>query len=56
MRRAKIVATLGSGSSDAAREQILARGYARKGDRVVVTAGVPFNVPGTTNPMKIEEV
>jgi len=41
---------------DAAREQILARGYARKGDRVVVTAGVPFDVPGTTNLMKIEEV
>jgi len=56
VRRAKIVATLGSGPSDAAREQILARGYARKGDRVVVTAGVPFDVPGTTNPMKIEEV
>jgi pyruvate kinase len=41
---------------DAAREQILACGYARKGDRVVVTAGVPFDVPGTTNLMKIEEV
>jgi len=41
---------------DAARERILARGYARKGDRVVVTAGVPFDVPGTTNLMKIEEV
>jgi pyruvate kinase len=41
---------------DAARERILARGYARKGDHVVVTAGVPFDVPGTTNLMKIEEV
>lgn len=41
---------------DAARERILAEGLARKGDRVVVTAGVPFDLPGTTNLMKIEEV
>jgi pyruvate kinase len=26
------------------------------GDRVVVTAGVPFDVPGTTNLLKIETV
>jgi pyruvate kinase len=35
---------------DAVRE----RGLAREGDRVVVTAGVPFDVPGTTNLMKVE--
>ncbi|MDB4899817.1 MAG: pykA [Gemmatimonadetes bacterium] len=29
---------------------------AREGDRVVVTAGVPFDVPGTTNLMKVETV
>lgn len=29
---------------------------ARPGDRVVVTAGVPFDVPGTTNLMKVETV
>ncbi|MDB4916494.1 MAG: pyruvate kinase [Gemmatimonadetes bacterium] len=32
------------------------RGLAREGDRVVVTAGVPFDVPGTTNLMKVETV
>jgi pyruvate kinase len=32
------------------------RGLARDGDRVVVTAGVPFDVPGTTNLLKIETV
>jgi pyruvate kinase len=37
---------------DAVRE----RGLAREGDRVVVTAGVPFDVPGTTNLMKVETV
>jgi len=41
---------------DAARERILSSGLAKKGDRVVATAGVPFDVPGTTNLMKIEEV
>jgi pyruvate kinase len=37
-----------------ARTQILERGLARPGERVVVTAGVPFDVPGTTNLLKIE--
>jgi pyruvate kinase len=37
-----------------ARQQILARGLAQPGERVVVTAGVPFDVPGTTNLLKIE--
>ena len=41
---------------DAARGRILDSGLARKGDRVVVTAGVPFDVPGTTNLVKVEEV
>jgi pyruvate kinase len=39
-----------------ARKQILDRKLAEKGDRVVVTAGVPFDVPGTTNLLKVEEV
>jgi pyruvate kinase len=39
-----------------AREQLLARGFAQPGDRLVVTAGVPFDVPGTTNLLKIETV
>jgi pyruvate kinase len=37
---------------DAARRRVLAR----TGDRVIVTAGVPFDVPGTTNLMKVETV
>jgi len=37
---------------DAARR----RGLAQPGDRVIVTAGVPFDVPGTTNLMKVETV
>jgi pyruvate kinase len=32
------------------------RGLARSGDRVVVTAGVPFDTPGTTNLLKVEMV
>ena len=39
-----------------ARGEILRRGLARAGDRVLVTAGVPFDVPGTTNLMKVEVV
>ncbi|MGH7703266.1 MAG: pyruvate kinase [Gemmatimonadales bacterium] len=41
---------------DSARQQILERGLATPGERVVVTAGVPFDVPGTTNLLKIEAV
>jgi pyruvate kinase len=32
------------------------RGLAKTGDRVVVTAGVPFDVPGSTNTVKVEIV
>lgn len=39
-----------------ARKEILNRGLAKAGDRVLVTAGVPFDVPGTTNLMKVEVV
>jgi pyruvate kinase len=37
-------------------EAVRRRGLARTGDRVVVTAGVPFDVPGTTNMIKVETV
>jgi pyruvate kinase len=37
-------------------EAVRERGLAREGDRVVVTAGIPFDVPGTTNLMKVETV
>jgi pyruvate kinase len=32
------------------------RGLGAKGDRVIVTAGVPFDTPGATNLMKVEKV
>ncbi len=39
-----------------ARQQLLSRGLASLGDRIVVTAGVPFDTPGTTNLLKVEAV
>jgi pyruvate kinase len=39
-----------------ARREALRRGLAREGDRVIVTAGVPFDVPGTTNSLRVERV
>jgi len=39
-----------------ARAALLDQGLVQEGDRVVVTAGVPFDVPGTTNLLKIETV
>jgi pyruvate kinase len=39
-----------------ARQKIVERGLARIGERLVVTAGVPFDMPGTTNLLKIEAV
>jgi pyruvate kinase len=34
----------------------LSRAYVNEGARVVVTAGVPFDVSGTTNLLKVEVV
>jgi pyruvate kinase len=39
-----------------ARDLVLKEGIAQKGDRVVITAGVPFDVPGSTNTLKVETV
>ena len=39
-----------------AREVVLSRGLAKEGDRVLVTAGVPFDTPGTTNTLRVERV
>lgn len=38
------------------RDLILRRGYARAGDRIVMTAGVPWEVAGSTNLIKVEAV
>ena len=39
-----------------AREVVVRRGLAAPDDRVIVTAGVPFDVPGTTNLLKVERI
>lgn len=39
-----------------AREAVVERQLASPGDRLIVTAGVPFDVPGTTNLLKVETV
>ena len=41
---------------DAAREHLIREGIARPGERVVVTAGYPFHVRGTTNMLRVEEL
>jgi pyruvate kinase len=42
--------------AELAREHLVQRGLAKRGDRIVVTAGVPFDVPGSTNQLKVELV
>ena len=37
-------------------EEVKRRGLAQPGERVIVTAGHPFNTPGTTNLLKVETV
>ncbi|MGA1309186.1 MAG: pyruvate kinase [Gemmatimonadaceae bacterium] len=39
-----------------ARGLLLRHGLADAGERILVTAGVPFNIPGTTNLLKVETV
>ncbi len=39
-----------------AREFLLKEGIATHGQRIVITAGVPFHVPGSTNMMRVEVV
>jgi pyruvate kinase len=41
---------------EVARDALRERGLVRDGGRVVVTCGVPFDVPGTTNLLKVETV
>ena len=44
------------GLLETARQFALKEGIGRPGQRFVVTAGVPFHEPGTTNIMRIEEL
>jgi pyruvate kinase len=39
-----------------ARQAVVERGLAAPGDRIIVTAGVPFDMPGTTNLLKVETI
>ena len=39
-----------------AKDVVVEHELAAKGDRIIVTAGVPFDVPGTTNLVKVETV
>jgi pyruvate kinase len=39
-----------------ARHAVVERGLAAPGDRIIVTAGVPFDMPGTTNLLKVETI
>ncbi|MBR4592184.1 MAG: pyruvate kinase, partial [Elusimicrobiaceae bacterium] len=38
------------------RKAVLSRKLAQKGDNVVVTAGIPFGKPGTTNMLYVLEI
>ncbi len=44
------------GMLEFAREQLLKQRIAKKGERFVVTAGIPFHVAGTTNMLRVEEL
>jgi pyruvate kinase len=39
-----------------AKDTVVARELASSGDRIIVTAGVPFDQPGTTNLLKVETI
>jgi pyruvate kinase len=41
---------------DFARAELIKQKIARKGDRIVVTSGVPFHESGTTNMLRVEEL
>jgi pyruvate kinase len=39
-----------------ARKELLTQHIAKPGQRVLVTAGIPFHTPGTTNMLRVEEL
>ncbi|MBI1385475.1 MAG: pyruvate kinase [Rhizobiales bacterium] len=41
---------------DTARKHAIAEGFATRGDHIVIVAGVPFGVPGSTNNLRVVEV
>jgi pyruvate kinase len=42
--------------ADLACKAAIREGFAQPGDNVVIAAGVPFGVPGTTNLLRIAKV
>jgi pyruvate kinase len=44
------------GMLEFARDCLLSQKLARKGQRILVTAGIPFHMPGTTNMLRVEEL
>lgn len=42
--------------SDLGKREILDSGFGARGDSIVVTAGVPFHEPGTTNTLRVERL
>lgn len=44
------------GTVDFAKKFVYKNGYAKKGDRIVIVAGVPFDQAGTTNTVIVEEI
>jgi pyruvate kinase len=41
---------------DVSRREAVARGIAKTGDRIIVTAGLPMHRPGATNALRVEVV
>jgi pyruvate kinase len=41
---------------DCARRYLLENRMAKSGQRIIVTAGIPFHVAGTTNMLRVEEI
>jgi len=43
-------------AAETARKIARIEGFATKGDEIVVVAGVPFNLPGTTNALRVAAI
>ena len=41
---------------ECARRYLLSNRMAKPGQRIIVTAGIPFHVAGTTNMLRVEEI
>ena len=41
---------------DLAAEKAVELGFAKKGDKIIIVAGVPLGVPGATNLMRVKTI